>query len=519
MLGYRFKSGSDTEVILAAFDHFGFECVKKFNGMWSFALYDKVKKIIFCCRDRFGVKPFYFTELQDKFVFGSEIKQLLHYQKNRRVNLPVLIDYLVAGNEDHTNETFFQGINKLEQSHYLIYNLEDHTFSIFKYYDIAIDTGITRLNEQESVNLFKSAFYDSIKLRLRSDVKVGTCLSGGLDSSSVAAIASSLYNLSSSRSFTAITAKSLEPLIDESSYAEKVALRAGLDWHITEPSFLDFSEKINRLVYAQEEPFGSPSVFMQYNVFEKAKELGCTVMLDGQGGDETLLGYERYYPSYLLSLGIWNGIINFFASARNSRLSKKELLLYFFYFTSPSVRLKRLRMKFSFINKDYFDLINRNCIYESSGSYNDIVLLQKLEIMKFQLPHLLKYEDRNSMQHSIESRLPFLDFRLVETALSINNRYKIKDGWTKYLLRKAVEEVIPYEIAWRKNKIGFNAPEKIWLSGMTESMIKQIVQSELLDKISDKRKIIRNFNKMDLRTKWRLFNLAKWEEIFNIGIS
>ena len=519
MLGYRFKSESDTEVILAAFDHFGFDCVKQFNGMWSFALYDKIREIIFCSRDRFGVKPFYYTELQDKFVFGSEIKQLLNYQSGRRVNLPILIDYLVAGIEDHTNETFFCDINKLEQSHCLIYNLKDHTFSIFKYYDILIDTGISRLNEQESVNLFKSAFYESIKLRLRSDVKVGTCLSGGLDSSSVAAIASSFYNLNSSRSFTAITAKSLEPLIDESNYAAKIARKAGLDWHITVPTSLDFSEKIDKVIYAQEEPFGSPSIFMQYKVFEKAKELGCIVMLDGQGGDETLLGYERYYPSYLLSLGLWNGFVNFFASAKNSRLSKKELLLYFFYFTNPSIRLKRLRMKFSFINKEYFDLINRNCINESSRSYNDIVLLQRLELMRLQLPHLLKYEDRNSMQHSIESRLPFLDYRLVETALSINNRYKIKDGWTKYLLRKAIEEVVPYEIAWRKNKIGFNAPEKTWLSDINESMIEQIAQSELLGRISKKDSIIKNFDKMDLRTQWRLFNVAKWEDIFNVGIS
>jgi asparagine synthase (glutamine-hydrolysing) len=132
---------------------------------------------------------------------------------------------------------------------------------------------------------------------------------------------------------------------------------------------------------------------------------------------------------------------------------------------------------------------------------------------------LLKYEDRNSMQHSIESRLPFLDYRLVETALSINNRYKIKDGWTKYLLRKAIEEVVPYEIAWRKNKIGFNAPERTWLSDINESMIKQIAQSELLGRISKKDSIIKNFDKMDLRTQWRLFNVAKWEEVFNVGIS
>jgi len=518
-LGYRFDSDSDTEVILAAYDHYGINCVNKFNGMWSFALYDKDKDLIFCSRDRFGVKPFYYTETDDKFILGSEIKQLVKYQIRRQVNIPVLIDYLVAGMDDHTNETFFQNIFKLEQSHNLVYNLKNHTYSISKYYEIGIDQEVSKLNETDSVRLYKNILFDSIKLRLRSDVKVGTCLSGGLDSSSVATIASSFYRSNSPNKFTAITAKSLESATDESHFAQVVAKNADLNWYTTIPNAMDFYENLEKIISVQEEPFGSPSVFMQYKVFEKAKEHGCIVMLDGQGGDETLLGYERYYPAYLLSLGLLNGFCNFFASANNSRLSKKELFQYFFYFTNPTIRLKRLRMKFSFINKEYYDLMHRYCIVESSKSYNDIVLLQKFELTKLQLPHLLKYEDRNSMHHSIESRLPFIDYRLVETAISINNSYKIKDGWTKYILRKAIEEIVPLEIAWRKSKLGFNAPEKIWISDIAELMKLHITNSEIIGKISAKGDVIKHFDKLSLRVKWRLFNIAKWEEIFNVRIN
>jgi asparagine synthase (glutamine-hydrolysing) len=138
--------------------------------------------------------------------------------------------------------------------------------------------------------------------------------------------------------------------------------------------------------------------------------------------------------------------------------------------------------------------------------------------MRLQLPHLLKYEDRNSMHHSIETRLPFIDFRLVEIALSINNSFKIKDGWTKYILRKSIEDIVPKEIVWRKNKIGFNAPEKTWMSFIEEQIKSSIVRSEILNTITRKNEVIKNFNQLDLRTRWRLFNIAKWEEVFNVRI-
>jgi len=288
-LGYSFKTESDTEVILAAYDHYGFDCVKMFNGMWAFSLYDHIKSIIFCSRDRFGVKPFYYSDLTYKFIIGSEIKQLLPFIRNKKANLPVLMDYLIVGYEDHNNNSFFNDISKLEQSHSLIYNLRDHTYNISKYYDINIDQNLSELNESEAVANYKEVLDNSIRLRLRSDVKVGTCLSGGLDSGSVASLASALYLSETGSRFNAITAITPDPLTDESKYAETIVKSAGLLWNKIMPTSQDFCTNIGKVIILQEEPFGSPSVFMQYKVFERAKDIGCTVMLDGQGGDETLL--------------------------------------------------------------------------------------------------------------------------------------------------------------------------------------------------------------------------------------
>jgi asparagine synthase (glutamine-hydrolysing) len=505
-------------VILAAYDHYGTDCVKKFNGMWAFALYDKTRELIFCSRDRFGVKPFYYSDSSSVFAFGSEIKQLLNFQKKREANIPILMDYLVAGLDDHSNETFFTNIFKLEQSHSLIYDLKNHNFSISRYYELNSSTDTSHLNEADSVSLYKNLLEDSIRLRLRSDVRVGTCLSGGLDSSSVATIAASSYNSNNPDCFTAITAVTLEKDLDESAYAEQVALNGGLNWHTITPTAVDFKENLRRIIEIQEEPFGGPSVFMQYKVFEKARHLGCTVMLDGQGGDETLLGYERYYPAYLISMGFLRGVLNFFRSSSNSRLSKKELFNYLIYFTVPEIRLHRLRRRLPFIRKAYFDLINKKLLAANAKNYLDIGSLQKIELMRMQLPHLLKYEDRNSMYHSIESRLPFIDYRLVETALSINNAYKIKGGWTKYLLRKAMEGILPEKIVWRRNKLGFNAPEKNWLDSINDIMKESISRSEILEKISVKSEIPGSFDKLNPRLQWRLFNIAQWEEIYNVTI-
>lgn len=512
-MGYSFKSSTDTEVILAAYDKWGQECVTHFNGMWSFAIYDKEKNIIFCSRDRFGIKPFYYAQVEDRFVFASEIKQLLVFFESRYVNLRVLIDYLLSNLSDHSPETFFKDIFTLPGAHNLIYNLESHTHHINKYYDINMNSDLFHLKEADAFQLYKNEFMRSIGFRLRSDVPVGTCLSGGLDSSSVAGVAAGQYQKDSKKRFKAIHARSSEIETDESAFASIVAKANNIELHTITPTPEEFKKVLPDVFYTQEEPFASPSIVMQYFVMKKAKELGCTVMLDGQGGDETLLGYVWYYPAYLLSLSLGQAVKAFSQSLMNSSLSIKELLGYCFYFPIYPVRRWRHQKRCSFLRPE---LLNDSMwLKKFAQSYLSLIRLQKIEICHTQLPHLLKYEDKNSMRHSVEARLPFLDYRLLEIALSISDKYKIKDGWTKYILRKAMEGILPDLIIWRKNKLGFASPEKTWIDSIKGEMIEVINESKIIKHISRKPIDLKTENRQMI---WRLYSIAQWEKIYQVTI-
>lgn len=507
--GYTFSSKTDTEVILAAYDKWGQNCVNYFNGMWSFALYDKDEQIIFCSRDRFGVKPFYYTDFNNLFIFGSEIKQLLLLKDKNYVNEKILTDYILFSISEHTNETFFKDIFNLPGGHSLIYNLSKHEISIKKYYDLSTKSHFADFTEKEAFKKFKEELERSVQLRLRSDVPVGTCLSGGLDSSSVAGIASEIYSISTNRSFIGIHAKSMETSSDESGYAKTVADFKGIDLSIITPDVDEFREAIDDVFYAQEEPFDGPSIFMQYFVMKKAKDLGCTVMLDGQGADEVMLGYERYFPAYFISLPFFKRFIAFFQAYNNSRLSIKQMLSFVLYFSFFPIRYTVARSRYWFIKKELLSDFSE--LKKLAKSYYTIVEMQKIELTKTQLPQLLRFEDKNSMAHSIECRLPFLDYVFVETALSLPGSFKIVDGWSKYILRKAMSGIIPEEILWRKNKLGFNAPDKIWTDSIREEMRKSIDDSIILKKISN---IKIDANKLDDRKLWKFYSISKWEEIY-----
>lgn len=514
--GYTFHSKSDTEVILAAYDFWGDACVLQFNGMWSFALYDKKKNRLFCSRDRFGVKPFYYTISANQFIFGSEIKQLLPFLPKISCNNKVLLDYLIVGIEEYNNETFFEGIVKLEQGSNLVYDLSNHQFEITKYYHLELDSSLKNLNEEEAIKKYHEQLTQAVKLRMRSDVEVGTCLSGGLDSSSITSISSSIMKQMEGKPIKAIHAKAEEKNIDESDFAAEVVAYCGANMEIVTPTFDDFYRVLDKVIHSQEEPFGSPSVVLQYFVLEKAREQNCIVMLDGQGGDESLLGYEKYYPAFLLEKKGFKKVSEFLHSSKNSKLSKMDLLKYYVYFTNYSIRLRRLKKRHNYIKPAVLDHFQSEILKELSKKYLTIDALQELEISKTQLPHLLRYEDKNSMLHSVETRLPFVDYRCVEMALSMPNAYKIKNGWTKYLLRKGMEGKLPDTIIWRKNKLGFNAPENTWLGNIQDEMIETIKQSKLLKNIIHFEKM--DFKKLDIRTKWRLFNIAKWEQLYAVQL-
>lgn len=513
--GYKFISNTDTEVILASYDKWGEDCVNRFNGMWAFAIYDKEKEVIFCSRDRFGVKPFYYTQVGEKFIFGSEIKQLLEFYEDRFVNETTLVDYLLYGLEEHTNETFFKNIYKLEQSHNLIYNIKNNSFEIKRYFDIQFDENLNNLDEKGSIEFIKNKLENAIDLRLRSDVKVGTCLSGGLDSSSIAAIASKKYFEKTNEKFVAIHAKSIEKKTDESEFAKEVSEYCNLNMIEVEPQLEDITNNIEEVVYTQEEPFGGPSIFMQYFVMKKARENNCIVMLDGQGGDETLFGYEGYFSFYFASLLSKFRFIQYWKEIKNLatfKVSKKRILrdsLIVLFRNQLSFIEKVIRNKKTFI-KLKNDRKRLNHLFK----FKDFKNFQVREIMVRNMPHLLKYEDKNSMRNSVETRLPFVDYQFVQSAVSINDSMKFKNGFLKYVLRKVVESILPKNIVWRTNKFGFEAPTDMWIDSHKYEMINIIEKSDIINHVVELNSKIYS-NKTLL---WKMYNIAIWEKIYAVKI-
>ncbi|WP_426110065.1 asparagine synthase (glutamine-hydrolyzing) [Massilia sp. PWRC2] len=510
--GYHFDSDSDTEVILAAYDKWGEHCVDHFNGMWSFAIYDVKRHLIFCSRDRFGVKPFYYSDGPAQFVFGSEIKQVLRAGGGTAVaNMAMVRDFLVEGLHDHTSATFFQGVHALKAGHNLVYRLDDHVSVETRWYSLFMREELPQMGAHAATSRFLQELKQSVRYRLRSDVKVGTCLSGGLDSSSIASLSSTLYHASSGLRFQAVHARASERAIDESGFARELADSCGIDLAVIEPSAADFTAAVDDVAWCQEEPFAAPSIVMQFFVFKKAREIGCKVMLDGQGGDEVMLGYERYFAAHLKSLARLAALRELWSIRNHASLSLRDLLARLAYFSFAPVRIGALRRRYAFVKDRYLaDFPNIRAL---AAATTDVRAMQKLEIESFQLPHLLRYEDRNSMHHSVEARLPFLDYRLVETCYGIDSRLKIRQGWTKHILRVAMQGLAPATILWRTNKLGFEAPVATWIASMRPAMETTIGQSQIIKQLC-KRDI--DLARIDRATFWKLYSIAKWEAVYAV---
>ncbi|MGB7741060.1 MAG: asparagine synthase (glutamine-hydrolyzing) [Steroidobacteraceae bacterium] len=515
-LGCTFTSGTDTEVILAAYERWGANCLQRFNGMWAFAIYDSVKQEIFLARDRFGVKPLYYADTPGHFVFGSEIKQLLAYLGTAKANRGVVIESMLTSIDGHTQDTYFEGVSCFPQAHFGRFDLKTHRLTVEQYYQLEPRQEFAGLSLGESMRGLRDLFEDSVRLRLRSDVRVGTCLSGGLDSSATSGIASRMYHEATDDRFVGIHARSIDAETDESEYAQLVAEHFGIELHIVTPGTDAFLDTLQDLVRTQEEPFHSPSMFMGWHVFERAKALGCKVMLNGQGGDEVLLGYERYFAAFLGAVSLVRFAREALAQARHSKLGLREVLSYRYYFTHAGLRMRRLKSR-TFLRSSYRDSYDGHAVIESADAFRDLTRLQVHEIATLQLPHLLRYEDRNSMRHSIETRLPFLDYRLVEFCISIPAERKIHDGWTKFVLRKAMSDVLPERVTWRTDKLGFQAPERTWLSDAGGLMKEKVAKSPMLQEITEHRRLVDRYDSLPLGQRWKYFMIAAWEEGFGVS--
>jgi len=464
--GHQFQSKSDTEVILHAYEEWGADCLNHFNGMWAFAIFDEKSKTLFCARDRFGIKPFYYTLVDGTFLFASEIKALLaHPAVGKSPDPTTLATFLAWGVLDYSHRTMFDGIFQLKPAHAMFFGKEGNEIP-FLYWNIEICSEIQSVVSDNEVSAkLLSLLHDATKVHLRSDVAVGTCLSGGIDSSTLTVLINNLIGEEAPSSIGTLqktfSAVFSDKRFDESRYIDEIVAATGVNNRQTEPSPEELWNDIDHLVYMHDEPFGSLSIYAQYCVMRIAcKEV--KVVLDGQGADELLAGYLGYQGSYigglLRTFHWWTAWNEIFGSIR-----------YHPGFLGSSLRQLLVRKGRRHLLKGCPEKINRY-----GGSLSEIL---HRELTATNLPSLLHYEDRNSMAFSIESRVPYLDISVVEYIASLPFRQKIQNGVTKVSLRRAIKGIIPEVIRCRMDKMGFVTPEEVWMKENLRPFILQILNS------------------------------------------
>jgi asparagine synthase (glutamine-hydrolysing) len=469
--GHRFRTETDTEVILRAYEEWGDRCVERFNGMWAIAIWDGRRDRLFCSRDRFGVKPFYFRHDGKRFVFASELKAFCHDPETRlEPNLPVVRDYLELARIDHTDGTFFAGIRQLPPAHSLV--LDDKGLRIQRYWELKPG----RAPSGDPAPLVRELFFDSVRLRLRSDVAVGTCLSGGMDSSTLVCVAASLLRDEAEAAeslrgrLETFTAWFPDPGLEERPYAEAVAEHTGAHPHWVTFDSQQLVSDLPSIVESQDEPFGSTSIAAQWYVMKAAREAGITVMLDGQGSDEVFAGYSTFFGERFADL-LRTGRMR--ALAHETGAYRKEsgaspvgvaAQLGRAFAREPLERHLRPRLSGAHALV-HADLRGHGPVPVAHANGFPDLLRRRLALMiaRRGLPELLHSEDRNSMAHSIEARVPFLDYRFVELVFSLGGEQLIADGRTKAVLRRALGDLLPEAVRERRTKLGFPTPEARYL--------------------------------------------------------
>ena len=471
-LGHAFRTASDTEVLLAAYRQWGPRCVDRLNGMWAFAIHDAGTGTVFCSRDRFGVKPFYYARLPGSVAFGSEIRQLLPLLPAVRADRDVVRDFLFMGIDEPVERSFFEGVRKLPGGHSMTIDLASGEVRVRREYRIADRGELANLAPQQAADVYGACLEDSVRLRLRSDVPVGTCLSGGLDSSSVAALAAGPYRERRGERFRAITAISEEAANDETPFARAVAEWSSLEWITVRPTYEDFASTLADVVRTQEEPFGGPSICMQWFVMREARRNGIPVMLDGQGGDETLLGYRRYFAAFMLSQWRAHGLLRMLREMwacrrEGAQLGTLAIVAGILFQGFPRMAWAKMRLRARWMRRP--PGMNEHLRAEARAM-RDLGSVQRLDIERSNLPALVV---------TLAKRLP-------------------------------------QEVTGRRWKIGVEAPASTWMSRHAGQMQRAVESSAILGEFARPGWLARNYGSMHAGTRWRLFSVAIWEREFGV---
>lgn len=531
-LGVVFQSSGDSEVLLEALIAWGTDAIPKLRGMFAFAFVDSKKYWVLLARDRYGIKPLHYYRTGESLYFASEIKQFTALQKwEPRVNEELALQFLLYGLTDHRRETMFQNVERVLPGHFVkVFRGFPDEIQQEPWYE---ETEIEKIQSYEKASKhYADVFVDSIKVHLRSDVPVGSCLSGGLDSSTIVGVAKHFIG---DEPFHTFTATSEIDQIDETKFVEAVVDFTGVIPHYVQPTNERLIQELDLLTWHQDEPFGGTSIYAQWCVFQLIKETGIKVVLDGQGADEQLAGYNSFLLTYLSNLLRYGRIIKFFREYRSIRSSKRITNIGFFQFfvyqtfSERLVKIVGSKLKVASQNGgDWIrdDILSRNHVADPFRVHGKVpknirdLSNQMLNVSN--LPMLLRFEDRNSMAHSVESRVPFVDRKVIDAAKAMKEDYLIDGVYTKRAMRDGLSEYLPEVIRLRKDKIGFQTAEEVWMRNNTK-VFKQLIREsvERCDNFFTNETLNRCNEVIDgdvpfSSIPWRVISFGAWAKVFQV---
>jgi asparagine synthase (glutamine-hydrolysing) len=471
---------------------------------------------IFCARDRYGVKPFYYLEMPDYILFASEIKAILcDSAYHRTANDPLVYDYLVHGLVEHTRQTFFKDIDKLPAGHYMTVN-EQANISITKYYDISFSNEIGKGISDHDIQTFAALFEDALRVRIDKHSPHGCCLSGGLDSSAIVCM---LDNINKRKGIpSTLNTFSCCPddkRMNEKAYIDAVIKKTKAANEAFDPSAAELVANLNDLFYAQDEPFVSGSVFAGYALMQRVKEAGLPILFDGQGADEILCGYRKSRIYYVKKL--WQSR-RYFQALSEFALSASQIA------TSLSLHrdiIKARRVLFGHRDNKPEVYINPTFHQKEDGFFYDLSQdFQFNDLMVISAPALLRYADRNASAQSLGLRFPFLDYRLVEFCAALPLSAKLKRGYSKAILRASLD--LPDKVKWRKSKLGFGVPEDTWINAQSEYFKQLFMQPDRrTERYINRNQIASDWNQilsnMRVVPLWRYISLELWMRTFEVS--
>lgn len=468
---YNFHTCSDTEVLLAAYQKWGVDMLSKLDGMYGFAIYDKKSRTLFAARDAVGIKPFYYAITGSEFIFGSEPKIVLKgLNEKGYLDEAHTSEFFILGVADHDDGSFIKQVKQLKGGHYLKLNLDNGDFSIKQYW-----TSNRQLRESrdDDFSEYLLVANQAISRQLRSDVPLGSSLSGGIDSSTIVTLAGEILGVNS-KQYKALTFTFPDFEDDESEYARMIAKNSGIQWHEVIPSMETLSDDLAKMITNMGEPFSTLSMFAQYKVMEKANELGLKVMLDGQGGDELYLGYERMaqrvFMEYLKKGNVRKGIEEWVGAKAHMSLPLWKSLAMNLYFNSPNIKIKRRQKIFNkYVNDDLLNSFRKDVASDIFAN-KSVQEKQSDELSRYCLPRLLRFADRNSMAFSVEQRVPHLSNLLLDFALELPIERRVNNGWSKYIVRKSMQGKIPDAVLWNTKKRGFDIPQAFWVEQIADQL-------------------------------------------------